>query len=109
MNTTTLKLGVLALALASLMACSSPTVPSSYTDRKESPQIYPDYTDVTVPVNIAPLHFHIDHSATDKAFVTRFTAGGEQWVLGGEDVRPGLKKWHQMTDAALAADGKINV
>ena len=92
-----------------LTACTSPSVPTTFEDSPTLPSIYPDYIGVTVPVNIAPLHFHIDADSTTTDFVTRFTAGSEQWTLGGEDVRPGLKKWQQMKDAALAADGTITV
>ena len=92
-----------------LIACTSPSVPTSFAEGDSLPTIYPDYIDVTVPQNIAPLHFHIDHDSLATDFVTRFTVGGEQWVVGGEDVRPGLKKWRKMIAAALAADGTISI
>lgn len=92
-----------------IVACSSPSVPTAYSDSQAYPTIYPDYIDVTVPTNIAPLHFHIDHDTAATDFVTRFTAGDDQWTLGGEDVCPGLKKWQQMKEAALAADGLIHI
>lgn len=92
-----------------LLACSSPSVPTSFTESNETPTIYPDYIDVTVPTNIAPLHFHIDHDSTATDFVTRFTAGSEIWTVGGEDVRPGVKKWRSMEAAALQAEGKISI
>ena len=101
--------GEAVLCLLFLTACTSPSVPTTFEDSPTLPSIYPDYIGVTVPVNIAPLHFHIDADSTATDFVTRFTAGSEQWTLGGEDVRPGLKKWQQMKDAALAADGTITV
>ena len=91
-----------------LLACT-PSVPPTFTETDTLPAIYPDYIDVTVPVNIAPLHFHIDHGTDATDFISRFTAGSEQWTLGGEDVRPGLKKWQKMKDAALAADGIITI
>lgn len=92
-----------------LTACTSPSVPTTFTESQELPTIYPDYIGVTVPVNIAPLHFHIDADSTATDFVTRFTAGSEQWTLGGENVCPGLKKWQQMKEAALASDGNITI
>ena len=51
-----------------LTACSSkPTsVPSAFTDVSDSLYIYPDYRDVTVPTNIAPLNFIVtDNDATE--------------------------------------------
>ncbi|MBQ9286236.1 MAG: PD40 domain-containing protein [Bacteroidaceae bacterium] len=88
---------------------SSAKVPSSFTETNDLPTIYPDYVGVTVPANIAPLHFHIDHDSEATDFVTRLTAGSESWALSGDDVRPGLKKWHKMVDMALAAEGNINI
>lgn len=101
---------VISVAILSqlILACTA-KVPSTFTEDKDTPTIYPDYIGVTVPINIAPLHFHIDHDSTATDFVTRFTAGGKEWVVAGENVRPGLKKWHKMIDAALAANGDINV
>lgn len=91
------------------IACSSPKVPASFIEGDSLPTIYPDYIGVTVPQNIAPLHFHIDHDCTATDFVTRFTAGAEEWIVEGEDVRPGLDNWHRMIAAALAADSRIAV
>ena len=39
-----------------LTACHNAKVPEKYTDTNRPPRIYPDYTDVTIPVNIAPSH-----------------------------------------------------
>ena len=97
------------LQLCLLLAACTHSAPASYTDTDVLPTIYPDYIGVTVPRNIAPLHFHIDHDTTATDFVTRFSAGGETWSFGGEDVRPGLKKWAKMKAAALNADGRITV
>lgn len=90
------------------IACS-PSVPDSFVEVDALPAIYPDYINVTVPVNIAPLHFHIDCEAEAADFVTRFTAGAEEWAIEGEDVRPGFKRWQQMKAAALKANGQITI
>ena len=42
------------------IGCSSPSVPDTFTDSRSLPRIYPDYTNVTIPVNIAPLTFELD-------------------------------------------------
>ena len=53
-----------------LAACSSRpgTIPSSFTEVADSAVIYPDYRDVTIPPNIAPLNFMVVDSTAD-AFV----------------------------------------
>lgn len=101
--------GLLFLLVSMLLAaCSSPTVPTSYSESKQALHIYPDYADVTVPVNIAPLTFHIDDDASD--YVTLFEAADASWTVGGRDVCPTAKQWRAMTSKALqAADGRLSV
>lgn len=53
-----------------LLACSHPaTVPSVFTEVSDSAVIYPDYRDVTIPPNIAPMNFMVMDTTAD-AFVT---------------------------------------
>ena len=48
----------LALYLCLFTTCSSkPGVPAAYTDAQQSVSIYPDYKDIIIPPNIAPLNF----------------------------------------------------
>ena len=87
------------------VSCSNPTVPASYTDSKSLPDIYPDYVDVTIPINMAPLHFQLMSEADDV--VTRFSGGGEEIVCGGRKAMPDADDWRQMADKCK--DGKISV
>lgn len=93
---------VLTTALA---ACQQAKVPDSYTQRRELPLIYPDYVDVTVPVNIAPLCFEVLFGP-DEA-VTRFSTADEELVCSGLKTRPGIDDWHRLT--ASAQGGSITV
>ena len=86
-----------ALAAALCFGCT-PQAPEQYTDSRELPDIYPDYTEVTVPSNIAPLHFMVDEEA--DAYVTRFSYGDEEWTTDKRDVTPGLSRWRDMLAAA---------
>ncbi len=80
-----------------ILACSV-SVPDSYTDSSELPAIYPDYVGVTVPLNIAPLHFHIDADAA--GYVTRLTAGEQSWTTADRNVCPDINDWRELTQAA---------
>ncbi|MBO4906527.1 MAG: PD40 domain-containing protein [Bacteroidaceae bacterium] len=82
-------------------------MPEKYTDSDAIPAIYPDYVDVTVPANIAPLHFHIEAEASD--YVTRFTVGSESWTEGGQDVCLSFDDWHEIVAKAIAHNGDIDV
>ena len=44
------------LSILALLAACTPT-PKDVQQSSELPPIYPDYCDVTIPVNIAPLNF----------------------------------------------------
>ena len=80
--------------LACCCFCCTPHVPDTYTETVRQPDIYPDYRDVTVPPNIAPLHFTVDETA--DAYVTRIIYPGGEWTTDEKDVTPGTDRWHDM-------------
>lgn len=51
--------GLTALCLLCLLAACTPDLPQNATDTGTSPRIFPDYADVTIPYNIAPLRFEM--------------------------------------------------
>lgn len=81
-----------------MVGCGNPQVPQSYSETDSVPDIYPDYVGVTVPANIAPLHFMIDTPA--EAYLARITYPGGEWVGEGEKVTPGIREWEKMLRAA---------
>ena len=85
---------VLGLAM---MACSGPSVPEVFTDSKSLPQIYPDYTNVTIPVNIAPLTFELDGDADEM--IARYAFGDDEIVCQGK-AQPEMKEWRMLTQKA---------
>lgn len=85
------------LVAALLIACGN-KIPSEYVESKELPRIYPDYTNVTVPVNIAPLTFQSETEA--DGIVARLTAGEEEVVCGGSKVQPDVSDWERLKENA---------
>jgi hypothetical protein len=73
-------------------------VPESFWEKDELPNIYPDYTNVTVPINIAPLTFEIDGKVDDV--VARLSVGEEEVVCGGQKIQPDVDDWHRLAEAA---------
>jgi len=71
-----------------LTACSvkHPALPDHAVAVDSLPALLPDYTDITIPVNIAPLNFFIDDSEVDNA-ILRITAQEETLTYGGNDNR----------------------
>ena len=88
------------LAVLFLQGCS---VGDSATavDGSEGPLvIYPDYKEVTIPANIAPLNFRYAMKDVRKAKTT-FTLDGKSVSLKGAEVEWSLRKWKSfLADAA---------
>ena len=86
---------ILAAALLLLSSCvSHPDVPSSSKEAKCLPGIFPDYCNVTVPCNIAPLNFMLPADEYE-ACVARFTMpDGQQQTYGSG--RPATLVWFHL-------------
>ena len=85
--------------LATILAACGNKVPDVFSESDDLPNIYPDYTNVTVPLNIAPLTFQIDGKADH--IVARLTAGNEEMICGGNKVQPEKKEWNELVQSAL--------
>ena len=67
-----------------LTACKQEAVvPTDSRPTTAALQMYPDYRDVTLPPNIAPLNFMVRNAADN--YVATFEAKGRQVVAGRED------------------------
>lgn len=67
-----------------------------------APSIYPDFTNITVPSNIASPNFIIEDNASK--YITLFKAGDSQILIRGRKVCIPLRKWHRLT-----SQGNISV
>ena len=96
-------------------ACKQATVPTEYAKSDELPEIYPDYVDVTVPVNIAPLTFELLPSPAKKAsftqMVARYSFDGDEIVCGGDDLKacPDIDQWKQLAEKAKGKAIQVEV
>ena len=89
-----------------ILGCSSPSVPDVFTDSKALPKIYPDYTGVTIPVNIAPLTFELDEEADEM--VARYSAGSVQMVFA-DKAQPDEDQWQLLTQQAKGSAISVDV
>ena len=104
------KITALLFALLLIAACSNPKAPTDYDKSDQLPDIYPDYTGVTIPINMAPLHFQLTGEWADEDVITRFTAAGaEDIVCEGRKARPALREWRQLAEAAKGGDITVEV
>jgi hypothetical protein len=74
------------------------------TDRPEP--VFPDYRDVTVPCNIAPLNFYYT-DPDGSHFTTTFTSGSVTVTRKGRDVVWKEKAWKQLMAAAAGSDIEV--
>ena len=89
---------LLTLAAFVFAACGN-KIPDVFSESDDLPNIYPDYANVTVPLNIAPLTFQIDGKADNV--VARLKAGDEEMICGGSKVQPDESGWHELIQSAL--------
>ena len=93
-------------SVLALVGCGGPSVPEVFTEGKTLPKIYPDYTDVTVPVNIAPLTFELDDAA--DGMIARYAAGDEEIVCEGK-AQPEEDEWRSLARKACGGAIKVDV
>ena len=90
------------VVLLFLFTSCTPT-PKDVTKSQELPAIYPDYCDVTIPVNIAPLNFLI----RDEVEAVYVSAGDITVGSRGNEVVFNEDEWHDLL--AQGQDVKVTV
>ena len=110
--------GVLLLCLLFLLpffvSCSStPTIPTDYRQEEGVADIYPDYKDIVIPPNIAPLNFIVRDAEAD-AFVVGFVLNADDYQLvtgAGSDGKIDIDTtaWRALLTAARGQDIGIDV
>ena len=101
----------LAVAMLLLASCASnPDVPYSSKEAKCLPAIYPDYCNVTIPCNIAPLNFMLPADQFEACVARLTTPDGQQQTYGnGVKVLIPEEEWHDMLDNSKGRSIKVEV
>ena len=103
-----MKKALLFVIVATMLVACGHKIPENFWEKNELPNIYPDYTNVTVPINIAPLTFQIDGKADDV--VARLSVGKEEVICGGLQIQPDADDWRRLADMAAKGDSiKVEV
>ena len=99
--------------IAVLLTACTAKEPADSVKTGSAPHIFPDYTDVTIPGNIAPTNFLIEELGQD--YVTVMQAGNDRVTIRGNRVRIPFKKWQTLTQSPeikvtvyVQKDGKWN-
>jgi len=101
------------VAVAFLLLCSCvhhPDVPSSSQKADGLPAIYPDYCDVTIPCNIAPLNFMLPADEYEECVARLTTPDGQQQTYGdGVKVMMPEDEWQDILAASKGKSIKVEV
>lgn len=101
----------IALLLSTLEACKpTATVPTVATEVKEQANIYPDYRDIIVPPNIAPLNIEVRSEGSE--FVGCVEGGGKQVVAAaGKDgtLQFDSLEWKDLLQTARGKDLQVTL
>lgn len=108
-----LKYILVVAAAALLVACGKPAaqVPAQYAQLEERADIYPDYTDIVVPPNIAPLNFMVRDTLAD-AFVAHLQGKGTDLLASaGEDgiIQIDMSEWKKLLADSKGSDIRVSV
>lgn len=97
--------------LLALAACRPDAeVPTASTPVEEQAAIYPDYRDITIPPNIAPLNLQVKSEGT--AFVGQLSCNGTNLVAAaGEDGKLAFdpEDWRKLLNAARGKDISVRL
>lgn len=88
------------------MACHT-SLPSSFRNEDSFPPVYPDYINVCIPPNIAPLSMEFLSNA-DKV-LTRYSCAEMEIVCKGTKAVPGLSAWRKLTAKARGKAIEVEV
>ena len=93
--------GICLLLLTLLAGCA----PGGWQDAAptaEAPALYPDYTDIVIPCNVAPLNFNVLNPA--DACVAVLSGPDGKLVLRGPEIRIPEKAWRRLTAGARGGE-----
>ena len=101
-------LTVLVFLLASC-AGGHPDVPQKYVEGSSLPLLYPDYTDVVLPSNIASPTFMVDDKSVEEV-VAEVNYDGKTETFGrGRKVIIGQKDWNVIRDASIGQSIEVTL
>ncbi len=101
------------LGVCLMQACQQKPaeIPAEYTELNTPANIYPDYRDIVIPPNIAPLNFMVQDTAA-TAFVAQLQANGTEWTLGASEngtITMDTAEWKSMLKANVGKDIRVHI
>ena len=97
---------------SALLGCRQKAqLPTQFSEADTEVTVYPDYRDIVVPPNIAPLNFIVRDSAS-TSFVAHLLGGGQELIAAASDdgtVRMDSIAWRTLLTASRGSDVSVNV
>jgi len=103
---TTFRILAAAIVVTAFLSCSQMDISTAVDGSKGPLVIYPDYKEVTIPANIAPLNFRYAMADVHNARTT-FTVSGKSVCIKGTEVEWTIKQWKTLM--ANAAGQTVSV
>lgn len=103
---------LLGLSLIGQMSCGNTeaTIPTNAESVSEVAQIYPDYRDIVIPPNIAPLNVQV--KSKGDAFVGSIEGGGKQIIAATDEdgvLQFDSLEWKELINAARGKDLNVTL
>ena len=89
------------------ISCSTQVKPDS--QKAEQPNIFPDYKEVTIPYNIAPLDFRMADEGTGIAVTFQGKNEGSLSVKGKTHIEIPAKKWAKLLEQNKGSELEVSV
>ena len=90
-----------------ILSCTSPSIPTDATHTDKLPDIYPDYTGVTIPANLCPTNFMLPDC---EEAVARLSFNGLSFTYGDENkIIIDEEEWQELRSAAAGSETGIKV
>ena len=98
--------------LTLLVACKPKAeVPAQFAEANTEARIYPDYTDIVVPPNIAPLNFKVRDSLA-TAYVAQLKGNGQELLAAASEdgvIKMDTTEWRALLTASRGSDVTVDV
>ena len=93
-----------------LSSCNKIVIPDNSTAINKMPEIFPDYKNVSIPPNIAPMNFTILESG--ESFIVRISSkngSGIKIKSNQPDIKIGMREWHKLLEENKGQELHIEV
>ena len=91
-----------------LFACGTTSRPDGAVQQSAKPAIFPDYTDVTIPHNIAPLNFRFEGEA-ERCYAEVKGADGVVKASGKGEICFSEKQWRELLEKSRGGEIELTL